>query len=161
MTTNLYEISRWKLTLWTRNRKFTRSTGRGYQDDNWWYHVSCWAHAKENIFNLFDILKKKWQYYANVGLYYYRCLKNWMVKIWWTFGQSSSQIHQIFTPLKFLSVRYLFFLNGILFLTWEKLVQPKPDQLDCSAGPVHSRLIWAVLYKSQLKPLNNRHFGPR
>ena len=111
MTTNLYEISRWKLTLWMRDRKFTQSTGSGYQEDNWWYHVSCWAHAKENIFNLFDILKKKWQYYTNVGLYYYRCLKIWMVKIWWIFGQSSSQIHQIFTPPKFPSVWYLFFLQ--------------------------------------------------
>ena len=111
MTTNLYEISRWKLTLWTRNRKFTWSTGSGYQEGNWWYPVSCWTHAKENIFNLFDILKKKWQYYTNVGLYYHRCLQIWMVKIWWIFGQSSSQIHQIFAPPNFPSVWYLFVLK--------------------------------------------------
>ena len=26
------------------------------------YPASCWARAKENIFNLFNILKKQWQY---------------------------------------------------------------------------------------------------
>ena len=31
------------------------------------YPIS-WARAKENIFNLFDILKKRWQYYTHVRL---------------------------------------------------------------------------------------------
>ena len=34
------------------------TAGRGYQDDDWWYPVSCWARAKENIFNFFNILKQ-------------------------------------------------------------------------------------------------------
>ena len=33
-------------------------------------------------------LKKSWQYYTNVRLYY-RSVKNWMVKIWQIFGQLS------------------------------------------------------------------------
>ena len=51
------------------------------------YPPSCWACAKENIFNLFDILKKRWQYYTHMRLHY-RCLKIWMVKI--CVGQSSN-----------------------------------------------------------------------
>ena len=40
-------------------------------------------------------------------------------------------------PLLFIT---WFLLKWNLFLTLEKLVQPKPDQLDCSTSPVHSRL---------------------
>ena len=57
-------------TSWTINGAFTQSTGHGYQEDDWWYPASCWAHAKEKIFNLFDILKKMWQYYTHMRLYY-------------------------------------------------------------------------------------------
>ena len=67
---------------------FTRSIGRDFQEDNWWYPVSCWACGKENIFNLFNILKKMRQYYTHMRLYY-RCTKIWIVKIWRIFGQSS------------------------------------------------------------------------
>ena len=61
----------------------------GYQEDNWWYPASCWAHAKENTFNLFDILKKRWQYYTHATLYS-RCVK---IKIWRIFGQSSTSLN--------------------------------------------------------------------
>ena len=36
------------------------------------YPASCLERAKENIFNLFDILRKRWQYYTHVRRYY-RC----------------------------------------------------------------------------------------
>ena len=68
--------------------KFAQSTGCGYQEDDWWYPASCWARVKENIFNLFDIPKKRWQYYTHMWLYY-RFVNIWMVKIWRIFSQSS------------------------------------------------------------------------
>ena len=86
MTTNLIP---WQMaTLWMRNGKFTWPTSRGYQKDYWWYPANCWACTLENIFNLLDILNKRCEYYTHVKLCY-RCVKNWMVKIWQIFGQSS------------------------------------------------------------------------
>ena len=76
------------LCVWEMYEEFTQSTGHGYQEDDWWYPASCWVCAKENIFNLFNILKKRWQYYTLMTLYYW-CVKIWMVKIWWIFGQLS------------------------------------------------------------------------
>ena len=61
--------------------KFTQFTGHSYQEDDQWYPASCWVRAKENIFNLFNILKRRWQYYTHMR-FYYRCVKIWMVKIW-------------------------------------------------------------------------------
>ena len=86
-----YWIILWQMETYFVNQKreiFTWSTGGGYQEYDWWYPASCWARAKENIFNLFDILKKRWQYYTHMRLYY-RCVKVWMVEIWLIFGQSS------------------------------------------------------------------------
>ena len=48
--------------------------------------VGCVSRL-ENIFNLFNIFKKRWQFYTHARLYY-RCVKIWMVKIWQIYGQS-------------------------------------------------------------------------
>ena len=92
-----WSFGRWTLTVWTRNGKFTWSTGHGYQEDDWWYPLSRWALAKENIFNLFDILKKRWQYYTHMRLHY-RCLKFWMVKIWSVIDFIKISWYQSFPP---------------------------------------------------------------
>ena len=85
--TNLYGIMLWQMETYSVNEKweFTQSTGHGFQEDDWWYSAVC---AKEDIFNLFNIPKKRWQYHTDLRLYY-RCVKIWMVKIWWIFDQSS------------------------------------------------------------------------
>ena len=83
MTTNLYGTILWQMETYFVNEKqeihtIYRPVSIKKMIDGTLQVV--WACTKENIFNLFDILKKRWQYYIHVRLDY-RCVKICMATI--------------------------------------------------------------------------------
>ena len=73
VSTNLYGIILWQMETYFVNEKREidkiYTAGRGYQDDDWWYPVSCCARAKENIFNILKqggSIKLTWDFTIDV-----------------------------------------------------------------------------------------------
>ena len=79
-----YSFGRWRLTLWTKNGKFTWSTAHGSPEGDQWY-PSCklLGTCLRSIFHRICLI-----FITHARLYHW-CVKIWMLKMWWIFGRSS------------------------------------------------------------------------